>query len=385
MEAKAKPVTLTLPDHYSYSQLKKYRECPGSWKDDKILRLPQETSDPAIFGSTFHDLTAHYDLHCKSRQVQTDYGAADAIFEVVMRDHPEAAPQRAELGELFAEYIQRTIVDFDHLIGVEMPLDTEIAGVHFTGTLDRLFRFQDPFALTVRDHKSDGRIRTQAEVDTDWQLSIYAMLAARTVNWTGDVAVEMLFDRYGVLRRSVRTPEQIEGTVEDIAALIETIQGSLKVVPAITLDEAFPYTPGSRCSICGTRSSCPRLKKLADEDGVSVIVTTEDEQAAFVQYVALAARLNQVTKVLKRYCSTHGNIIMNGLDLGFHVSESYKYPTVQTVDILKAHKIDPLTLLKVDTTGVKKLVRAGGETAEALIRIRTDASKTTFKAVKVKG
>ncbi len=99
----------------------------------------------------------------------------DELFDRVMPGHPEAVPQRQDLKDLFEKFVRRHIVDFEHLVGIEKQLTYKWGKLKFTGILDRVYLDPDGGTLTVRDLKTDGAIRSQADVDKDFQLSDYAI------------------------------------------------------------------------------------------------------------------------------------------------------------------------------------------------------------------
>lgn len=380
MATKAKRLA-TLPDHFSWSSLSLHRDCPGAWCDKYLRGLEEELSDPQIFGSAFHGLSALYDEHCQAEKTGTDPAAIDRIFDAYMVAHPEAIAQSTEIKQLFTEYVHGHTVDYEHQIAVEWPLETRIDEHKLTGILDRIY--QEDGELTIRDLKTDGAIRSQADVDRDEQLGIYALLARDHYKWPNPITVEMQFVRYGVIRRSIRDGEAIERVREKIAQEIALITTRYEAWCEGNTD-AFPYRVGSRCSICGFASRCLRIRELAAEEGRIIVVTTDDALRVATAMVALDERLKQTKKALKPYCSEHGNLEVNGLVVGFHKTESYRYPTVTVASILQNYDEEPLIYMNVSATAIKRAMRASEELRAAVERVREDASYTRFEARKLK-
>lgn len=362
------------PDHYSQSSIKLYRACPGAWRDKYGLQKLQKVADPLIFGSVFHELSAVYDEVCVDRRAGTAEDAAGDVFDRVMSGHPEAVPQRQDLKNLFETFVVRHRVDFEHLVGIEKELSYEWGKLKFTGILDRVYLDSDEKTLTVRDLKTDGAIRSQADVDRDFQLSVYAMLAAEHYEWTGDVQVEMEFVRYGVLRGSVRTQKQIADIRDEITESIIVIQ----------CDEEFAYEVGAHCSICGFADTCPKLKEVVEAKEKLVIVTGIDAANLATMMIAMETRLGQVKDLLKAYCSDHGNLYINGLEVGYHKTESVRYPMDALLEALKDSDYNALKLLSPDTTAIKKAVKRDEKLAGLLAPVAVDASSTRFTSQKIK-
>jgi len=362
---------IRLPDHFSYSSLSMFMECPGAWRDRYILHRPEEESDALVFGRLFHELTAAYDLHCIQKRVPTDKSHAQEIFDSVMASYSPGYQYRS-LRDLFMQYVDRHVVDLQRLAAVEMDCKVSLGDHFLVGRIDRVF--QENGQITVRDLKTDNQIRSQSEIDKDFQLSVYALLAAQRFG-VSEVAVEIEFVRYGTIRKSMRSADDIEATRAQLDHVISEIRSA----------KEFPYRIGSRCSICGYARTCAELRAVVDMKDVPLITTPEMAQTTAQRLIALEQQLDQVKSALKAWCSKHGNVVVNGMEVGFHLTQSWKYPVRPTAEILEARGHDPLDYLAVSATAIKKLVAKDQELEAALSGVREDASYTSFKAKRIKG
>jgi hypothetical protein len=363
---------------FSYSGLDRYACCPGSWflqyGPDKNRGVP---SDALILGSAAHEITAIYDNWCMARGVQTDITAAPKMFSAFMADRPDLVSFRTEIKAIFDGYVQSHTIE-PSLRAVEKSLPEkgqEIPGLPFRGRLDQLYYNADA-AIThrIRDRKTDGQIRSQADVDSDFQLSTQALLVARCYH-VQEVAVEMDFLRYpGVIRRSVRTAEQIAETEEDVKARIAHIRSATE----------FPFTPGAHCAWCGHTADCPKLKDARESNRQILVVSREDAVALGEEMVLLDTRLGQIKDALKPWCSVNGNLELNGLAIGHQRVESYDYPAAQVESVLKSLGYSAILYMRTDRDAVEKLMAHDEKVGKALEAFRTDASYTQFRTKKIK-
>lgn len=373
------------PDHYSHSSLREFDECPARWHRKRVKGEDEPVSDPLIFGSVAHELTAEYDKHCLNHHVGTNKSQEDHIFRAALDHHPEAKHLRAELAALFSEYVERTIVP-DTLVAIEERMSTNIImpdgrEIPFVVVVDRLYSDGDG-NYTVIDHKTDGAIRSQADVEKDKQLARYAMLVM-DVYKADSVQTGLLFLRYGVERVASQdhTPESIE------LVRAEVVQSIMEIEKAFETGE-FPYRVGHSCATCGFASTCPKIRELSDADpsfrGEHVIVDGKDAELAAQTLIAIDARKKAVRDMLKVWCSENGNIVTGGKEVGYSKRESVDYPVEYVIPILGQFDLPCPDYLKANTTALKKAAKADAELEAALAEIREDKSTTAFTMVKAK-
>jgi 5'(3')-deoxyribonucleotidase len=373
------PIEKPYVEKFSYTGLDLWGLCRGAWwfryGPEKRKAAP---SLPLILGSLAHQITADYDNHCMAANVPTDITAAPEMFRAFMEVHPEGAALRPELKRIFEGYVGSHAVD-PMLKAVEKYL--EVKDLSFRGRLDQLY-YNPEATIThrVRDRKTDGQIRSQADVDSDFQLSTQALLVVRCYH-VQEVEVEMDFLRYpGVIRKSRRTAEQIEETAEDIKARITQIRAAAES----NKPEDFPFTPGAHCVWCEHIDGCPKIKELCKSEAAVVVASPEAALAFAGQMVALDARLDQIKDALKAWTSANGNLELNGLEIGHHLVESSEYPAEKAESVLRSFDLTPILYMHVDAKKIAELIKRDEKVAAALALIREDASHTQFRAKKIK-
>jgi putative RecB family exonuclease len=140
-------------------------------------------------------------------------------------------------------------------VGVERVVATRTSVLAFSGRVDRIDRRGDE--LVIVDYKTGRATLTGDDARGSRALALYAFAAGRTMRRrcqrvelhhlpTGEVAAHEHTD--ASLARHV---SRAEDTARDIVA------AERAVAAGTDRDEAFPTTPGPRCSWCDWRRSCP--------------------------------------------------------------------------------------------------------------------------------
>jgi RecB family exonuclease len=198
------PLRLTRPDgplpaYESHSSLSTYRECPLRYGFRYVERVPgEERPGQYAFGSGVHRA---FEVYVRER-IRARLNAAgpcgaqrpDAHLLWVVLDEELAAsglsPDEVEAARTrAAPLIERFLalevsreaepVAVELGFGVDVPLPDGSGAIRFVGYLDRVDRAPDG-STEIVDYKT-GRVRDQADVDRDRQLTAYAYAAARGV------------------------------------------------------------------------------------------------------------------------------------------------------------------------------------------------------------
>lgn len=342
---------------YSYSRVSMYKRCPQQFKRKYIDGLPEVKSEALINGSAMHEAIEAYNLHLLKEGLKTDMD--------FLRNCP-ATPEVAELLDHFAEthmleagkYFIEEFWDF--------PLD----GSKWTAKIDLCKDEGDQ--VIIRDYKSDHALRSQADVEKDFQLKTYAKAASCRFPDADEITCIIDFVRFGVTRQVTYTPEDMSKIEREMIALVNQIEG----------DTDYDATPGAGCAWCSYSEGCPALKA-----GVDAITTPHDAKRLAGEKIALEARKSAIDKLLKEYCTQEGSVEVNGMDVGWQRSETTKYPDAVAVSVeLEKAGFNGSDVLRIDATAMKRLLKQDGikETLEQKGLLETTSS-TTFKAVKAKG
>jgi len=264
-----------LPDGFSYSSFRTYRECPFRFALERIYRIPvRETKPYFTFGTIAHEVFQRF---VEERRAAHASGEAEPgmerlreLFAVSWTPEQFADPVVAEsyrtrgapmLEAFYGRELEREAEVIATEYWFDLPLDPGdgSAPVVVSGAIDRVDRLADG-SVEIVDYKT-GRPRGQAEVDADEQLTIYA-LAARDVivdPATGrrlgrPARLALYFTEADARVSTTRSDEQLDACRGELLALARRIRGG-----------DFAATPGPDvCRRCDYRPICPSRH----EDGV---------------------------------------------------------------------------------------------------------------------
>jgi DNA helicase II / ATP-dependent DNA helicase PcrA len=178
-----------LPEYLSASQLNSYSACPTQWAFKQLYRIPTDGDHGALtFGSTVH---AAFEKYARARREAAAAGQPPPDFEALKTHFAEEWQPRAYRDEVSAEHFRersepalrrfydRELASLSEAVAFEIGFTFEIADpdggppLRMAGVIDRINREPDG-SITVIDYKT-GRSKSQAQVDADDQLSVYAL------------------------------------------------------------------------------------------------------------------------------------------------------------------------------------------------------------------
>lgn len=362
---------------YSFSRLNLFESCPAAFKAKYIDKIPEAPSEALLTGGLIHKIIAEYTKHCLECAVQTDVTEIPAIAQRCFYEQP-AGLGSSKYGEILslAQYFADTHqANIQYLVGIEEWIQAELAGGKylFRGIIDRL-DIEDS-AATITDYKTDYQIRSQSDVEHDFQLAVYAWLVSREYPQVEQFEVRLDFVRFNVQRSAVFERGQVEKIEGQILALIGQVEKAIA-------ERKFPPRPGHFCAWCGYSSRCPAAKQIPAD--VRPITGAEDARAVAEELAILERQVAVRKEALKAYCSQAGPVEANGLTWGFQKVGGLGIENVEGfVQILNEHGLDPRPYLTVNGTKIKKLWEKNG-LGEKLKAIAVDKSTTRFEGKKVK-
>jgi len=342
--------------NHSYSRDNLYNQCPRAFECRYTKKLLEAVSEALERGTAVHEAIAAYTRHCLDKGLKTD---VQFLLDYQGTD---------EVREILETYADTHILEPGNYV-IEEMWNIALGGHTWWGVIDQLK--DEGECLIITDLKTDHVIRSQAEIDKDFQLRCYAWMAAQKYPDAKVFICRIDFVRYGVIREVTYLLEDIPAIEKDILAGIERIEA----------DQEYKPTPGSYCGWCSWTADCPALTN----GGLEVLTGPEDALALAGERIALDARRKAIDTLLKPWCTQEGAIEVNGMETGYFRSESVKYPDLLDLQVVLADSGRELNhFVRADTTAIKKAARADQNLAGALADIAVDNSKTTFKARKVK-
>jgi len=271
MQTKAKNDILS-ELHISYSQIFTYLSCSLKYQMKYVLRQPPERIGLALpFGKALHKSLERYYLSYAQGQIE-ELGTLKTLFGEVftsnfenikdlvvfgktMPDADSAISMGNAMLKAFYESIDLTgwkVLDVELPLSAQLYTDSgQITEFKLIGFIDLLL--EDPAGqLVVVDHKTAARAKSQADVDSDLQMSTYSYLLAanRYVFPTAPVR-----GRFDVLRK-LKTPKlehyYTQRTADDRKRLAKIAGGVLAGIEA----GIFLPNRGWMCGDCEYAETC---------------------------------------------------------------------------------------------------------------------------------
>jgi RecB family exonuclease len=366
---------------YSYSRLRRFGQCPLSYKLHYVDRLPARSSAESDLGRVLHrtleDLVRD---HVRTgRNGPLDVAIAAATYQRVWSESRLSDP--AVFGEglgLAKRWAAREgVVDPEAVLGIEREFELEIAGVRFVGALDRADRIA-PDAVRIRDYKT-GRIPpSRQEVDESLQLAIYDLVAAQLWPWAKRVEVGLDLLRHDRVVWTERSEAQREATWRYVFAMVERIETA----------EHYPARITTLCSHCDQRTHCPAYGNAlsarpcaatADPSDLAAVAREREELAGCIKIAS--TRKDALDEVLTHRLARQDELVLEGRRYRLVTATRKDYPLQPTLDALAAAGVDrDDALTRIGRADTQALRRELDDLGEALDPDRLAALKATLEA-----
>ena len=299
----------------SYSALETYKLCPQKFKFQEIDRTPAKKSKAAVFGTHIHSSLRF--MFSRDTLFPTLDEVLDRFHEQFAATAAEFAPEEAELYRADGERILKnfyaknapwnfSVVDlesrFEVLIEDPRQKETHV----LAGRIDRIDKTADGYE--VIDYKTARRMPSQADVDTNLQMSIYALGLQK--RWphikSENITLSLYFLKHGEKLSTSRTDEATAKTAGDVMETISKIQGK------ISSGERFEPTPGPLCDFCSYKPLCPAWKHLYRKQEAGSMTPAEMD-VTLKEYFDLLktqresdARLTELKSKIRAYMEAEG-------------------------------------------------------------------------------
>lgn len=369
----------------SYSGLDAFTICPAKYKYQYIDRIKVPKSKEAFFGTLIHDCLKVFHEPSKPAPLLEDdllkYFTEKWDSSLYEDSQEEAFAFHQGIDLLKKYYLQNqgqefNIVNLETLF--EAPILEKKEFHQITGRIDRIDKLDDG-TFEVIDYKTTKKMPSQADVDKNFQLSIYYL--GITNRWPSlqeenrPVKLSLYYLRHGEKLSAFRNSQEVKETQERILDLIYQIKES-----------DFEPRSNPLCDWCQYQAHCPLFKHkfvkqespAPDEQQIKEVISEyfeiKDKQGQDNK------RLMELKEVLNQYCDK------NGLDRVFgengYITRllqqrfTYNFNKVKQVlePIGKWHEI-----LTIDKTKFKKVV----DSLPYDLKKQIDQAKTLGREFKV--
>ena len=369
-------------EHYSYSRLHRYLQCPNSFRLHYIDHLPAvDDGEPAVFGRVLH-LTWEYVMraHVRANRIgPIDIDEATEGFKSVWSSRSLTDFGLFQEGlEMLRRWVRREgVVDYREVLGVEQEFDLRIGPHRIIGAIDRVDRIGDD-AVRVRDYKSTRLPPNRRDIEDSLQLAIYDLAARQLWPWAKRVEIGHDLLRHDLVLTTERSDEQREATRQYILATIAQIEA----------DQKFAAKPSPLCVHCDHRSQCwayadalaAKREFVCTDEGDLAAVSREREELATLLRV-LGDRKDQLDAILTARLDDQDE-----LDLGDHryaisITARKEHALEPTVDALaEAGLSRRYALAKLARVDGRALARLVDEIAGRIPRDKLLLLKATLEA-----
>ncbi|MDD4409288.1 MAG: ATP-dependent DNA helicase [Candidatus Pacebacteria bacterium] len=255
-----------LPDHFSFSQLASFENCPLQYKFMHILKIPVKGKSNFSFGKTVHNTLHDFTMkscldkkNCMMSEGAYDYPTIEELFEMYdkewISDWYEDKEEQQKffkkgkeiLKVFYDDFLEKKprIFSFDGIPALEKTFSLKISGENIIGAIDRIDDLGD--GIEIIDYKT-GNPKTSLGTDERFQLLIYH-LAARKIF---DLEVKKLTFYY-IEDGSKFTFEPKEGEAEKTEEKISKIVSRIK-------RSSYKPTAGWHCQYCDFKNICSHRK-----------------------------------------------------------------------------------------------------------------------------
>lgn len=356
---------------FSPSRLEKFDTCPAAGYRKYVLELPEPSTAAATIGKAAHAVIARAAL-----EVRKDF----EFFESLC--HAVGAATEVDPGELLRLTYRPEVLSFfrpdvqveEHF---QVPLDpSDPFGPDLQGYID-LWVLNGGETLLV-DWKSGYK---EFGPTDKYQLGLYAWKLHQETGLP--VKGHLVFLRSGNVFDYVYTPGN--GIEEAHAWALEVAGGVrerlYKVQQGGDSKELFPARPGPHCGYCGWAHDC--TGKEINVPGE--LTALEEAETVAREILRLEGALDALKENLRVYVQNNGPVVVDDKEFRLSPSKYWKWPQgalAQAVARMEQEGIDPLTVLSLTATGLKKL---GWEEDKCKSLGANLAETLQFKCVSAKG
>lgn len=280
-------------EHLSVSRLKLFEQCQRAFFYRYVSKGAVEgRGNAADFGVVLHAA-----LEIVYRWILDEMHEGLFPVDVLLEGYRAAWSVSGLTGvALYQEGLQilrvyaasHSIVDHMAILDTEREFNVDVGGFVVNGYIDLLEK-AGPEHVRVVDFKSNRKLFSQDELETDLQMSVYGLAVRSLYPWAKKVTFVFEMLRHDQRQGTERTAKEIDDAAGYVVALGKRSE-SLG-----TREEAWTPTLNSNCSYCDARRRCPEYARaLSGQYEVTKVQNTAD----FAEVAVVRETLAKLAKVM---------------------------------------------------------------------------------------
>ncbi|MCK9578675.1 ATP-dependent helicase [bacterium] len=244
-----------LPDHFSFSQLASFENCPLQYKFMHILKIPTKGKSNFSFGKSIHNslhkfVANYYNGKCPSIEELLAIYKSEWIndwYEDKREQEMFFENGKRIIANFYEDFISKKpeIFTFDGLPALEKTFSLKINGNSVIGAIDRIDNIGG--GVEIMDYKT-GNPKTSLGTDEKFQLLIYYLAARRIFNLEVKKLTFFYVENGSKFSFEPKNGDE-EKTEKKIADIINKIKRS-----------SFKPTAGWHCQFCDFKNICSHKK-----------------------------------------------------------------------------------------------------------------------------
>lgn len=342
---------------FSYSKIKRWTECPMSFKLTYIDKVGQDSTDEMEVGAGAHRFFELWHNAIRANQTSNKMmpKVADLAAQAWTEDpHPTGLfDDFLVICRDFAEayHPEPLVPGAQSIAEMELSYDAELKpclwdspDAFFRAKLDRVDIHGNHAKIT--DYKTGF-----AGTADKFQVEMYCFVLKIKFPQIERFTVEIYYVRSGFKQAWDIHADNLGPVEFQLRAQIAAIQK----------DKKFQAKPGSRCQSCTVAAFC--TKKASKLRAIS---QASDAEKIAADVAVMEAQLKAKKDALKGWVKEHGHVTVNGLVFDFFPSEKFIVNIGEFIIACRQVGLDPLDALSANTTKIKKLCRENPKAADAL-------------------
>lgn len=333
----------------SFTFYETFLKCPNKFKFKYIDKIPEEISDSLLIGSTVHSIIASFTLSMNGgAKVDEDNLIIDAIAQESL-----STEFNEEIKELFGNFKETNDISTDHLVGVEKKIETNIGDIPTISILDRMEFFPETKTLKITDYKTNRRLPSPKEFESNLQANMYAAVTAKTMKEVEQIEVCFNYLRF---KRHLMKPVS-DKTINETERYIHKLDS--RILRAVE-NNRFKVKFCPDCATCSYIDRCSILKSVKKETAENIarkIIVIENQKRKLV-------------KSLKKIVEEKGDVRVEGHRFSFFPQYADTYDGEMFFDLLRNKQLDPFDFISFDTIKLDSLFKKDPDFKEQITRDR---------------